>query len=226
MFLDLKMPAPEEMLKPSYNIAPTQRVPVARLAPDGSVELVSMRWGLVPSWSNEPGSGFINARSETAATNRVFRKAYEQRPCIVPASGFYEWQKPADDGPKQPWYITMKDDSVMGFAGVWERWDHEGAPIDTFAILTTSPNDLMRPIHDRMPVILTRGHVRDWLNTRADHAAARRSLLTQVPAALLRAHPVSRRVNSPKVNDERCIEPEAAGGAASARAPGQPGGLF
>ncbi|MEQ8770452.1 MAG: SOS response-associated peptidase [Phycisphaerales bacterium] len=204
-FLDLKFP--EELEIPaSYNVAPTQVSPVARNGERGR-ELAWCRWGLVPSWAKDPsvGSRMINARAETAAEKPAFRAAMKRRRCVVPASGFYEWQKDAG-GKKRPHYIARADGAVLLFAGLWEEWDHGDGPLQTFTVLTTAPNELMATLHDRMPVVLEREEVGAWLDPRAEVASVR-PMLDSAADGVLVAHEVSARVNSVRADDARLIEP-------------------
>ena len=192
-------------LKPRYNIAPSQTVPVVRLNPAGRRELALLRWGLIPSWSKDPKIAYrtINARAETIATAPAFRAAFKKRRCLVPASGFYEWKK-LDDG-KQPYYIGMRDGAPFAFAGLWERWDKGESPIETFTIITGEPNSLLAEIHNRMPAILDPNDYDAWLS--AADTAIPQALLQPFPAQLMTAHPVSKRVNTPKNDDAALIEP-------------------
>ena len=142
---------------PRFNIAPTQDVPVIRLAADRAVrDLGLLHWGLIPSWAADPAMGnrMINARAETVATKPAFRHAFKAKRCLVVADAFYEWRKL--DGRKQPYLIHLRDDRPFAFAGLWERWDRGGEPIESCTIITTEANELMTPIHDRMPVIVPR----------------------------------------------------------------------
>lgn len=200
-FLDLHFPQFEEMA-PSYNAAPTQIEPVCRLNKDGQRELTPMKWGLVPSWSKEPGSGFINARAETAATKPTFRSAFANRRCLVPVSGFYEWKKVGKG--KQPFYIRLLNDPIMCFAGLWERHGKDDEAEDTFTIITTEPNELMVGIHNRMPVILRPDQFDAWLHPDAPSQPA----LAPFPAKEMEAFEVSTRVNSPKNNDPSLLKRE------------------
>src|SRR5262245_50704548 len=140
-------------LEAHYNIAPSQNVAAVRLG-DDRPELVMLRWGLVPHWADNPKVGYrlINARAETAATAPAFRDAFPRRRCLVLADGFYEWQKSGDS--KQPYFIHRKDSKLFAFAGLWEHWRRAGQTIDSCTILTTDANELVQPLHDRMPVIL------------------------------------------------------------------------
>ena len=142
-------------IQPRYNIAPTQVVPAIRIYPDETRHLDLLKWGLIPSWAKDPsiGSKMINARSETVHEKRAFRSALKSRRCIIPANGFYEWQEVG--GKKKPLYVKIKDDGPMVFAGLWDHWKNpEGEIIESCTILTTSTNELIKPLHARMPVIL------------------------------------------------------------------------
>ncbi len=140
-------------LPPRYNIAPTQDAAVVRPGPEGEArELAMLRWGLVPSWSEGPSAySMINARAETVATKPAFRAAFRHRRCLVPADGFYEWQRV--DGGKQPYLVELASGEPFAFAGLWEHWEG-GDVIESFTIIVTEANELLRPIHERMPVIL------------------------------------------------------------------------
>ena len=183
-------------LRPRYNITPTQDVPVIRRR-DGSKELVLLHWGLVPFWAKEKsiGNRMINARAETVAEKPSFRNALKSRRCLVLANGFYEWQK--TDGAKQPHYICMQDERPMAFAGLWESWDKEDELLESCAIITTTANELVAPIHHRMPVILNMGQQTDWLSEAPLDADQLRSTLLPSPAGEMIAWPVDRKVNSP-----------------------------
>jgi len=199
-FLDLRWPSAVEM-RPSYNIAPTQPIAVCRLAPDGARELVPMRWGLVPRWSKDPAKGWINARSETAATSPAFRDAYRHRRCVIPASGFYEWQAVPGKG-KRPFYIRLTNDRIFCFAGLWEAWGEGPERFESATILTTRPNEAMTSVHDRMPVILRRADLDEWLRSERP----RDGLCAPFPAQEMLMHEVGRRVNTPRADDPSLIE--------------------
>ncbi len=194
-------------LSPRYNIAPTQLAPVARQRPDGGRSLDMLRWGLVPSWASDPkiGNTMINARGETVATKPAFRTAFKRRRCIVPASGFYEWDKVAGGKIKQPYYITASDSGPLMLAGLWESWTSpEGEIVRSYTIITTSPNEMMAKIHDRMPVILDEADFDRWLDPEREDAS---ELIRSYPAELMLATPVSTLVNSPRNEDPSCIQP-------------------
>ena len=189
-----------------FNIAPSMQIPVVRLNSKGERVLDLIRWGLIPSWTKEkPKSQPCNARAETLATSGMFRQALERRRCLVPADGFYEWQgaKP----PKQPYFIHRPDDRPFAFAGLWERWkpDAETDPIDTCTIITTSPNELMAPIHNRMPVVLDESEYERWLD-RGQQPDEIEKLLNPYDGEL-QADPVSTRVNNVRNDGPELVEP-------------------
>jgi putative SOS response-associated peptidase YedK len=194
-------------LTPSYNVAPTQEV-AAVLEEEGKRRLEMLRWGLIPSWADDPeiGARMINARSETAAEKPSFRSAFRRRRCLIAADGFYEWKR--ENGGKQPYYFHMQEGRPFAFAGLWESWDKGGGALRTCTILTTRANSVLEGIHDRMPVILPSGAYDLWLDPDADREQLA-DLLIPYPGDDLETYPVSRFVNSPRNNDERCIEPAA-----------------
>ncbi len=196
------------LLAPRYNIAPTQPVAAVRLA-YGSTEreFTHFQWGLIPSWAKDPGIGskMINARAETAAEKPSFRTAFKRRRCLIPTSGFYEWQKVGSG--KQPMFIHPVEGDVMSFAGLWEYWQSaDGSELETCTILTTSPNEMMASIHNRMPVILEPADYAMWLDgeTPADQLM---HLLRPIEPDFLSAYPVSTTVNNPRNEGEACIVP-------------------
>jgi len=197
---------------PRFNIAPSQPAPVVRLAPqqpEPQRQLVWLRWGLIPGWAKDPavGNRMINARSETVAEKPAYRAALRRRRCLVAADGFYEWQRTG--GRKQPYLIRMHDESPFAFAGLWEAWEGaEGACVESCTLLTTEPNELMRPIHNRMPVILAPEHYRRWLDPAVQQPELLLPLLRPYPGDQLRADPVSTFVNNPAHEGPRCIEPQ------------------
>ena len=182
-------------LVPRYNVAPSQSMPVVvRNSPN---QLVEMQWGLIPSWSKEPRAQFstINARAETITKSPVFRGPFKSRRCLVPASGFYEWQR-TDQG-KQPFCIQLRDDELFAFAGLYDVWhDADGNELYSYTVITTAPNDLVAPIHNRMPVILHQKDEDAWLD-KASEPAQLLALLKAYPADAMEAYPVSRAVNNP-----------------------------
>ena len=198
---------PPSSITPSYNIAPTQQVATV-IAENGKRKLEMLHWGLIPSWAKDPeiGNRMINARAETVAEKPSYRKAFQERRCLILADGFYEWQK-TDNG-KQPFYIRMQDESPFAFAGLWESW-RNGREIRSCTIITTAPNELAAPIHNRMPVILDPEDYEMWLDPDFDERDPLTSLLKPYPADVMEAYPVSRRVNKPSNNEPGVIEPAA-----------------
>jgi putative SOS response-associated peptidase YedK len=195
-------------LKPRYNIAPTQPVAAVRVAADGANrEMVMLHWGLVPFWAKDPaiGSRMINARSETVAEKPAFRAAFRRRRCLVVADGFYEWQK--QNGGKQPYYIRMRAAQPFAFAGLWEHWEGDTDSIESCTLLTTEPNELVRPLHNRMPVIVRPDDYALWLDPDVQALERLQSLLGPYSSDEMDAYPVSRWVNRPHNDDPQCIEP-------------------
>jgi putative SOS response-associated peptidase YedK len=194
---------------PRYNIAPTQPVPVIRQHPKEPVrDLSLMRWGLIPSWAKEMSGAaiMINATSETASTKPAFRDALNSRRCLIPADGFYEWQRSGKM--KQPYCFEVNDGALFAFAGLWDRWkDASGNWINTCSILTTSPNAVTAAIHDRMPVILRKDDYDVWLDPGMTNVAAASELLKPFDARLMRCYPVSSRINSVANDDGECSVP-------------------
>ena len=193
-------------LKPRFNIAPTQKTAVVRQDSQGARECRMLRWGLIPSWAKDEkiGARMINARSETAAEKPSFRSAIKSRRCLVPASGFYEWVKGPDG--KQPHFIHFADARPFAFAGLWERWSKgTDGPLDTFTILTTTPNDLLANLHDRMPVILPPESYATWLKPEPLAHDRLQQLMAPHPANGMAAYPVSTHVNRPANDDPECI---------------------
>jgi len=193
-----------------YNIAPTQQLAVIRQSGDGQNHFSVMRWGLIPSWAKEPsiGNRLINARCETVAGKPAFRQAVRHRRCIVPASGFYEWQGEGKE--KAPLYIRLKDGSPLCFAGLWDRWESpQGEAVDSCTILTTSSNRLIAPIHQRMPVILRRESFPLWLAAETADPEILEPLYLPYPADLMEMWPVSPLVNSPRNDSPELLTPYA-----------------
>jgi putative SOS response-associated peptidase YedK len=200
-------------LMPRYNIAPTQDAAVIRerREPKGERTLQLLRWGLIPSWAEDMkgGAKLINARAEGIAERPSFREAFRRRRCLVPADGFYEWR--TEGKLKQPYLIQRRDRAPIAFAGLWERWvpktqPPEPAYIDSFTIVTTAANALLKPLHERMPVILAPENCLRWLD-RASSEAELKALLRPAPEDLLAYVLVSTRVNAAAPDDAGLIEP-------------------
>jgi putative SOS response-associated peptidase YedK len=193
--------------QPRYNIAPTQNVGVVRQNAAGKREAVALRWGLIPSWADDPsiGNRMINARSETVAEKAAFRTALRRRRCLVPADGFYEWAKVP--GGKQPYYFQMREGIPFAIAGLWEEWKKGAEPIQSFTLLTTSANDLVAPLHDRMPVIIASTDYDLWLDPKVEAPQELQRLLGPFPSDAMTAIAVGRWVNAPTHDDPQCIEP-------------------
>jgi putative SOS response-associated peptidase YedK len=194
-------------IEPRYNIAPTQPVAAARLG-DGGRELVLLRWGLVAPWAKDlKGVTPINARADGVAYKPMFRHSFKRRRCLIPADGFLEWK--AVGGKKQPYHFRRRDAEPFAFAGIWEQWQPQGADaLESCAIVTTEANELVRPVHDRMPVLLRREDFSRWLDpsTPAEQLLA---LLRPYPAEEMVAVPVSTRVNNARNEGPACLEPVA-----------------
>ncbi|HEY1328579.1 MAG TPA: SOS response-associated peptidase [Casimicrobiaceae bacterium] len=193
--------APE--IAPRYNIAPTQQIPIVRVNAVGERELVQLRWGLVPRWAKDPsiGARMINVRAETVEAR--LRYAFRRHRCLVPADGFYEWRRVATG--KQPMLVARTDGEPFGMAGVYERWlSPDGEVLDTCTIVTTQANGLLRPVHDRMPVIVPPEQYARWLDASEEDVT---DLLAPPTDRLLRIQPVSTRVNSVQNDDASLIAP-------------------
>jgi len=195
-------------MTPRFNIAPTQ--PVAVIANDAPKALQFYRWGLIPSWAKDPkiGNQMINARSESAPEKPAFRAAFKRRRCLIPADGFYEWQKQGSD--KIPLFIHLKDRELFAMAGLWEVWHSaEGEEIRTCTVLTTEANAFMEPIHNRMPVILRKEDYDFWLSPNEESVPALEALLKPFDPSQMAAYPVSKMVNRPNNDTPACIAPVA-----------------
>jgi putative SOS response-associated peptidase YedK len=207
----------DRSLEPRYNAAPGQELPV--VTNDAPDTISHLQWGLIPGWADDPriGNRLINARAETVDEKRSFRAAYERRRCLVLADGFYEWA--ATDAGKQPYRVTLDDGEPFALAGLWERWhpprkqtgldefgdgdpDSEADPVETFTIVTTEPNAVIEPLHDRMATVLPPDGEQRWLDGDGDRA----ELLEPYPAAEMRAYPVSTAVNDPANDSPGLVE--------------------
>jgi putative SOS response-associated peptidase YedK len=192
-----------------YNIAPSQ--PVLAITNTEPTVATFLVWGLIPSWARDPsiGSRLINARGETLAEKPAFRSSYKYRRCVIPADGFYEWRAAPGTAAKVPHYIRLTSAKPFGLAGLWSEWrSADGSEVRTCSIVTTSPNALVEPIHNRMPVILGRAARAAWLDPSPRAPDQLGHLLVPYPAEEMVAFPVSTRVNSPANDDAGCIRPD------------------
>lgn len=193
-------------VQPRYNIAPTQLVPtVLRTAENSKRQFHELRWGLIPSWAKDPqmGARLINARAETVTEKPSFRSAFRQRRCLVIADGFYEWQR--QERKKQPFYFRLENEQPFAFAGLWERWrSPDGEEIQSCTILTTEANEILRPIHDRMPVILDSKDYDLWLDPAVQNTELLQ-LLRPYQSEAMTSYAVSTKVNNPANNTPECI---------------------
>lgn len=189
-------------LSPRYNLAPSQAV-LAVVQGEHGNKGGFLKWGLVPSWANDPKMGYkmINARAETLAEKPSFKKLLSRRRCIIPADGFYEWKK--DGNTKQPYHIRLKSGEPFAFAGLWDRWERNGEKAQTCTIITTEANPLMEKIHDRMPVILTKETEKMWLDRNVGEEA--KKVLIPYDHHEMEAYPISSLVNSPKNDGKELI---------------------
>ena len=192
-------------LKPRYNIAPSQEIPAVRQI-GAARELALLRWGLIPHWAKEEKIGYrmINARAETVAEKPSYRTAFRQRRCLIPATGFFEWKRV--NGGKQPYNIRIVEGNLFAFAGLWEHWKGgDGKVVESCTILVTDANEVIRPIHDRMPVILDPDDYRTWLDPGLHDPAKLKPLLRPCPSEWIEYYPVSRRVGNPANDDPECV---------------------
>ena len=190
---------------PRYNVAPTQQASIVVRGKEG-LELRSTRWGLIPWWAKDEkiGNTLINARGDTLASKPAFRDSFRRRRCVVIADGFYEWQKLGGRRApmKQPVYVRLKGGEQFGFAGLWDRWHG----VESFSIVTVEPNELLAPIHDRMPQILHEEDFAGWLSAETP-VAELESMLKPYPAGEMEWYPVRPLVNNARINTPECIEP-------------------
>jgi putative SOS response-associated peptidase YedK len=197
--------------RPRFNIAPTQ--PVAAITNVDPGKITFLKWGLVPYWAKDPsiGSKMINARAETLMEKPSFRQAYEHRRCWILADGFFEWDRSGKfsiiSGKTTPVYIKLQDEKLFGFAGLWERWKKpEGDYLDSCTIITCQPNELVGQIHNRMPVILSQGQVKGWLDS-TQRGQDLAGYLKPFPAEKMLMYPVSRLVNNPDIDEPKLVLP-------------------
>lgn len=201
----------ERLVGPDYNVAPTRKV--FTVLEDGETRVVEqLRWGLVPFWAKDAaiGNRMINARAETIGSKNAFRKPFERHRCIVPADGFYEWTKEPGQKVKQPWYIHRPDGEPYAFAGLWETWrgaDRESEPMRSCTIITTSANEPMSKLHDRMPVILPPSAWDTWLDPENHDTEALGQLLVPAPPEIITFHPVSTEVNNARNQGAHLLDP-------------------
>jgi putative SOS response-associated peptidase YedK len=198
-------------VEPRYNLAPTQPVLVVRKTKAGTRELVPLRWGLIPSWSKGPESGYsmINARAETVDSKPAYRTAFKHRRCLIPTEGFYEWKK--EGRTKTPFLVRRKDGEPFAMAGLWERWHgKDGETIESCTIIVTEANALVQELHDRMPVILAPEDYAAWLDPENKDAEGLRKMLRPAEPKAWALREVSRKVNSPKNDSPDLIESAAA----------------
>jgi putative SOS response-associated peptidase YedK len=194
-----------------YNISPSTIVPAVRARADGEREAVGLKWGLVPSWADDAAMGarLANARAEGIERKPAFRHAFRRKRCVVPATGFYEWQTIGRT--KQPWFFARADGRPLLLAGLWESWrGREGTVLETCSLITTAPNELVQPLHDRMPVILSRADADLWLDPRVTDPEPLAPLLRACPAGEMKAVAVNPRVNSVAHDGPECLEPAPA----------------
>lgn len=189
-------------LTPRFNVAPSQSAPVVRLSADGTRQGDLLRWGLLPSWADDPaiGNRHVNARAETVGVKSAFRVAFSRQRCLVPVSGFYEWRVLRDRKTKQPYLIARADGEPFALAGLWDRCVIDSTSIESFTIITTSPNDLMSRLHDRMPVMIDEPDFDRWLEGVALGDAERARLLEARSWNGFEMFPVRRLVNSPTID--------------------------
>lgn len=188
-----------------YNIAPTQTVLAVGRTKDGTRKAAALRWGLIPSWAKDAGAGAktFNARAETLLERPTFRDAFRQRRCLILSDGFYEW-----DAQKQPVYFYLESGTPFAFAGLWDSWKSPaGETVNSCTVITTTPNQLLRSVHDRMPVILNPESYDDWLDRAFANVYELRRMLNPYLAALMKSHPVGRGVGDVRQEGAECAAP-------------------
>ncbi|MGE0269621.1 MAG: SOS response-associated peptidase [Candidatus Omnitrophota bacterium] len=192
---------------PRYNIAPSQNVPVFRIGPENNLECREMKWGLLPHWSKDSKSGYstINARAETVKTKPAYRTPFKRQRCLIPADGWYEWQA-TQERKKQPWFFHLPADRLFYFAGLWDHWQdkNSGEAIDSCTIIVTGANETVKPVHDRMPVILEPKNHDAWLDPGNTDSESLEKMLIPYGQNDLQTHPVSTWVNNPRFDGPQC----------------------
>lgn len=199
---------------PSFNIAPSQPIVTIRYSPKSNTRAMSwMKWGLVPTWAKDPSLGhkMINARAETLAEKPSYKGPFKYKRCLIPTDGFYEWKKCGEGVAKRPYFIKRRDNKPFAMAGLWDYWGGaDGSELETCTIITTSANELMQPIHNRMPVILKEEEFATWLDPRIQKPILLENYLKPFPSEELELYPVTTFVNSPSNNSEECLKPLSA----------------
>lgn len=199
-------------LYPSYNLAPSQKAMVVKVDPETQKRLiVPKQWGLIPSWVKKLEDlkikPPINAKAEGVATKPMFRAAFKKKRCLVPVDGFFEWK--GQGKKKQPYYITKNDEKPYTLAGLWERWEQDETPLETFTIITTDANELVSELHNRMPAIIDEDDHEAWLDPENQDKEALQKLLKPYPSEWMKFRPVSTVVNNVRNNSLKCIQSEA-----------------
>ncbi|WP_457597381.1 SOS response-associated peptidase [Hydrogenimonas sp.] len=191
-----------------YNVPPSSDLPVWYQR-EGRGILMPMHWGFVPHWAKEKSTKYsmINARAEDIDKKPAYRAAFRRRRCLIPVNGFYEWQKVPGKRTKQPWYFTAKEAPYLLLAGVWDEWHGEGETLRSCAIVTTEANETMKPIHDRMPVILKPGDIGVWLDKSVDETEALKPLMRPIEEGYLTEWPVTPKCGSPAYDSPECVKP-------------------
>lgn len=195
------------LLEPNFNATPGSLLPVVLLGKARIKRIGSLRWGLIPSWAEDQSVGYsmINARSETLLEKPSFKKPFQRQRCIVPASGFYEWQELGKA--KIPYYIRTLDQEVMGFAALFDKWEKDGQTVYSFSIITTHANDLLAPLHERMPVILNKNSYDNWLDPLFDDMIMLQDMLKPYPIERMSLYRVSDAVNTATNNGPELVRP-------------------